>query len=84
MLFVLKASDSDVARKLISKTLIEALSYHNTINSLLDCYVLKKNCYPMVDPSKNNTEMFLTRQLSKTKEGLVIRKKKIKTRVYFF
>ncbi|CAN0325082.1 unnamed protein product [Ascophyllum nodosum] len=72
-------------RSQISKTLKEALSYPNT--SLLECNVLEKeNCYPMVDPSKGNTEMFLTRQLSTTKEGLVINKEeeKKKESLYLF
>nr|YP_011007505.1 acetolactate synthase large subunit [Sporochnus bolleanus]WAM64934.1 acetolactate synthase large subunit [Sporochnus bolleanus] len=42
---------------------------------LLECNVLEKeNCYPMVEPSKPNTEMFLTRKLSTTTEGFIVDK----------
>ena len=73
------------SRSQISKTLKEALSYCST--SLLECNVLEKeNCYPMVDPSKGNTEMFLTRQLSTTKEGFIIdnEEEKKKESLYLF
>nr|YP_011006098.1 acetolactate synthase large subunit [Dictyoneurum californicum]WAM63102.1 acetolactate synthase large subunit [Dictyoneurum californicum] len=42
---------------------------------LLECNVLEdENCYPMVEPSKSNSEMALSRKLSTTIEGLVIDK----------
>ena len=42
---------------------------------LFDCLVVEnENCYPMVDPAKSNSEMYLSRKLSTTKEGLVIDK----------
>nr|YP_009327089.1 acetolactate synthase large subunit [Pleurocladia lacustris]ANS57521.1 acetolactate synthase large subunit [Pleurocladia lacustris]ANS57665.1 acetolactate synthase large subunit [Pleurocladia lacustris] len=42
---------------------------------LLECDVLEdENCYPMVEPSKSNSEMSLSRKLVTTKEGLVINK----------
>nr|YP_011007365.1 acetolactate synthase large subunit [Scytothamnus australis]WAM64794.1 acetolactate synthase large subunit [Scytothamnus australis] len=42
---------------------------------LLECNVLEReNCYPMVEPSKPNTEMFLTRKLSTTTEGFIVDK----------
>ena len=44
---------------------------------LLECNVLEdENCYPMVEPSKSNSEMALSRKLSTTREGLVIDKEK--------
>ena len=44
---------------------------------LLECNVLEdENCYPMVEPSKSNSEMALSRKLSTTREGLVIDKDK--------
>ena len=46
---------------------------------LIECNVLEdENCYPMVEPSKSNSEMSLSRKLSTTKEGLVIDKEKEK------
>ena len=43
---------------------------------LLECNVLEDDkCYPMVEPSKSNSEMALSRKLSTTVEGLVIDKK---------
>nr|YP_009730859.1 acetolactate synthase large subunit [Cladosiphon okamuranus]QAY81095.1 acetolactate synthase large subunit [Cladosiphon okamuranus] len=48
---------------------------------LLECNVLEdENCYPMVEPSKSNSEMALSRKLSTTREGLVIDKEKEKER----
>lgn len=42
---------------------------------LLECNVREdENCYPMVEPSKSNSEMFLSRNLYTTKDGLVIDK----------
>ena len=44
---------------------------------LLECNVLEdENCYPMVEPSKSNSEMALSRKLSTTREGLVIDKER--------
>nr|YP_011006662.1 acetolactate synthase large subunit [Halosiphon tomentosus]WAM63807.1 acetolactate synthase large subunit [Halosiphon tomentosus] len=61
----------------IRNKLKDALSYKGPV--LVECNVLEKeNCYPMVEPSKANTEMFLTRELSTTSEGLIIDKEKEK------
>nr|YP_011007645.1 acetolactate synthase large subunit [Syringoderma abyssicola]WAM65074.1 acetolactate synthase large subunit [Syringoderma abyssicola] len=43
---------------------------------LVECNVLEdENCYPMVEPSKGNTEMMLTQDLVTTSDGLIINKK---------
>ena len=48
---------------------------------LLECNVLEKeNCYPMVEPSKPNTEMFLTQRLSTTTDGFIVDKQAEKER----
>nr|QSV12746.1 acetolactate synthase large subunit [Phaeophyceae sp.] len=48
---------------------------------LVECNVLdKENCYPMVDPAKGNTEMFLSRELSTTKDGLIVENDETKKR----
>nr|YP_011005678.1 acetolactate synthase large subunit [Cutleria multifida]WAM62682.1 acetolactate synthase large subunit [Cutleria multifida] len=57
----------------ILNKLTDTLASKETV--LLECNVLEKeNCYPMVEPSKANTEMFLTRNLSTTADGLIINK----------
>ena len=57
----------------IWRTLRDALAGPDPV--LLECNVLEdENCYPMVDPAKSNSEMYLSRKLSTTKEGLVIDK----------
>nr|WRW10710.1 acetolactate synthase large subunit [Ascoseira mirabilis] len=51
---------------------------------LLECNVLEKeNCYPMVEPSKPNTEMFLTRKLSTTTEGFIVDKEEEENKAKF-
>ena len=59
----------------IWRTLRDALEGLDPV--LLECNVLEdENCYPMVEPSKSNSEMSLSRELSTTPEGLVINKEK--------
>lgn len=59
----------------IWRTLRDALEGVDPV--LLECNVLEdENCYPMVEPSKSNSEMSLSRELSTTQEGLVINKEK--------
>ena len=63
----------------IFNKLKETISCKETV--LLECNVLEKeNCYPMVEPSKANTEMFLTRNLSTTTDGLIINKEEEKNK----
>lgn len=50
--------------------LAEALSHKGPV--LLECNVVEdENCYPMVEPAKPNTEMYLTATLSTTSEGKI-------------
>lgn len=61
----------------IWRTLRDALDGTDPV--LLECNVLEdENCYPMVEPSKSNSEMSLSRQLSTTIDGLVINKEEEK------
>nr|YP_011006238.1 acetolactate synthase large subunit [Dictyotopsis propagulifera]WAM63242.1 acetolactate synthase large subunit [Dictyotopsis propagulifera] len=42
---------------------------------LIECNVIEEeNCYPMVEPSKGNTEMMLSPNLVTTPEGLIVQK----------
>lgn len=50
---------------------------------LLECNVIEEeNCYPMVEPSKGNTEMMLSPNLVTTSDGSIIKKTKKNDTLY--
>nr|YP_011007084.1 acetolactate synthase large subunit [Phaeostrophion irregulare]WAM64371.1 acetolactate synthase large subunit [Phaeostrophion irregulare] len=56
------------------KTISKALNYKGPV--LVECNVVEdENCYPMVEPSKSNTEMRLSANLTTTPEGLIVDKR---------
>lgn len=56
------------------RTIYRALDYKGPV--LVECNVVEnENCYPMVEPSKSNTQMMLSANLVTTPEGLIIDKR---------
>ena len=52
----------------------QTLNYKGPV--LVECNVVEdENCYPMVEPSKSNTEMMLSANLVTTAEGIILDKR---------